>query len=95
MQKDPLQLDFTDHCSVNFLMIFICRFGDCMNIYLPFIRLIFEPLVFGLIIPDITTEITCARANLKPMTGTKQLPHLDIFSMHDQNDFISVGVIPM
>ena len=69
------------------------HFGDRMNISPPFLRPIFEPLAFGFFIPNITAEITCACANLKPRTRAKPFPRFEIFRMHDQNFFSWIGVI--
>ena len=40
--------------------------------------------MFGLFVPDVTSDITRARAHLKPMTHAKQFYDLEILWMHDQ-----------
>ena len=72
-------MDFTDHRDVTLLGIFNHRFGELMNVYIPFLHPNFEPLTFGCFIPDVTPDITSARANLKPITRAKQFPRFRIY----------------
>ena len=71
LQKDPIWLDFTGRRRLALLRIFIRRFSECVNIALPFLRPLFEPITFGFSIPDITVNIKCACAQLRPMTLTR------------------------
>ena len=75
--------------------IFSQDFGDLTNISVPFLYPVLEPITFGFVTPNITAEIMCARENLIPMNSTKQFPHLNIVSMHNQNVFIRMGTIPL
>ena len=93
--KNPLVLDRLDHRSITVLRIFSCRFGDNMNTSLPFLRPIFESLVFRFVIPYVATNITCAGANLKPMMRAKQFPCFEIVRMQDHISFSGIGVIPL
>ena len=56
----------------NFTEIFSRCLGDRMNVFLPFLHHIFEPLKFGSVILDITAVITFDRENLKRMTLSKK-----------------------
>ena len=94
LQKHTLRLDRTDHRGVTLLRIFPCHFGDRMNIYFPFIRSLFEPLVFVFVIPDISANIRWICANLKPTTHAKFFHHFGIVRIHDQNYFSGIRVIP-
>lgn len=88
-------MDCTDHCSVTFLMIFNRRFGDRTNIYIQFLRPIFDPILFGFVIPNITSEITWVHKKLKPMTHVKQFHLFKIVKMNDQNTFSRLEVITL
>ena len=49
-----------------------CSFSDRANVPLPHRCMFSQPIAFGLVVPDVTTKITCARAHLKPMTRSEQ-----------------------
>ena len=89
VEKDPIQLNRTYHWGLNFLRTFPRRFGYRLNIHLPFLSLIFEPTAFGLVIPDIRTDMF-----LKPMKYAKQFICFDILRMHNNNAFSGIGAIP-
>ena len=65
-----------------------------MNISLPFLCPIFDPLEIEFFVHDITNKITCARENLKAMMCAKQFPCFDIISIHNYNSFSGIGAIP-
>ena len=71
LQKDLLWLDHTDLQGVPLLRIFLRRFCDLTDVSLPFLSLLFEPIVFGFFILDITSKKRCAHAHLKPVTLAK------------------------
>ena len=53
-------------------------FSDRSDVPLPLQRALSQIISFGLVIPDVTPKITCARAHLKSMTCSKQFYNLDI-----------------
>ena len=70
-QKDPLRLDRTCRRRVTLLRIFLRRFSENMNVNIPFLHPLFDPIAFGFIIPDITVKMMQTRSHLKPMTLAK------------------------
>ena len=69
----------------------ICpHFSDRANVLLPHICIFFQPLMFVLVVPDITAKITHTCAQLKPMTQANQFAGFDIVWMHDHNSFLKV-----
>ena len=72
------------HRGITLLRIFPHGFADHDNFLLPRQRKIYKPIAFGLIVPDVTPEITRARAQLKTVTRAK------IFRPQDSLDAQSV-----
>ena len=52
-----------------------------------------QKISFGLIVPDVTSRITCAHAHLKPVTRAKQFSDLEILKMHSKYAFGNFGII--
>ena len=94
LQKYPLQLDHTYHHGVTFLGIFPGSFDDCMDVLLPRLNTLFQPITFGIFIPNKYSKIIRARAHLKPMTQAKPIHGFGIFRMHNQNAFRGFRLIP-
>ena len=61
--------------------------------FLPLRRSIFEPIIFGFIIPNKTTHIVHTHANLKPVTQDKIFTGWNIIWVHNQNAFWRFMVI--
>ena len=59
---------------------FLCSYG-CSNLISPYS---FQKITLGLVIPELNTKITRARANLKPMAQAKQFSGFDILHMRNQ-----------
>ena len=83
------------HCGVTLLGIFHRVFSDRVGILLPRQRNLSQPIVFGLIVPNVTPKITCARAHLKSVTCSKATSSLDIIQAYNQYDFGQFGIIPL
>ena len=94
LQIYTLGLDRTETRGVTFQSIFPPLFCDRMNISLPFIYPIFEPLAFGFVVPDINGKIICTRKNPKHMMCAKQFHCFDMIKMHNYDSFSSIRVIP-
>ena len=62
-------------------------FADCANVTLPHQRMIFHPITFGLVVPNITANIMRDRAHLEHVTRAEQFSGLEILRMHNQHDF--------
>ena len=77
--KYPLRLHHTYHLDVIFLGVFSHSFNDCMDIMLPRLCTIFQPITFGLVILYKTSKIMRTRAHLKTMTQAKPFPGFDIY----------------
>ena len=71
VKKYPLRLDRTSHCGVNFLNISLCLCGDRKFFSLLFLHPLFDPITFGLTVPNRTTEITFTCAHIKPTISTR------------------------
>ena len=50
--------------------------------------------VFGLVVPDVTPQITCACAHLKSVTCSEHFSSLDILRAYDQYTLVKFGLIP-
>ena len=74
--------------------IFPPVFSDCVDILLPCQSTPSQPIAFGLIVPNVTPKITCARAHHKYVMYAKQLSILEIIRVYDQYDLGQFGVIP-
>ena len=57
--------------------------------------MIFQPIALGIVIPDVTPEITRTRAYLKYMTIAKLFFSLNILRMHNRYTFRRFGIIPL
>ena len=66
MKKYPFWLDCTYHCILTHLRIFPRDFSDGVDIPLPHQSTLFQTIPFGLLFPNVTPIITCARAHPKP-----------------------------
>ena len=64
--------------------IFPRDFSDRVNVLLQRQCLLSQPTALGLDVPDLTPNMTCARAHLKSVTCTKLLYGLEIIRMYDQ-----------
>ena len=87
LYKYPLQLDQVYHRGIPLLMIFPSSFANRSNSILPRLCSLLQPVMFGLIVPNLSASITRARAHLKPMKRPKQVSGSEIFWMHDHNYF--------
>ena len=71
------------------------RFSDCVDILLPCQRTLSQPIAFGLVVPDVTPKITCAREHLKYVTCSKQFYSLKIIWAYNQYVLGRFGVITL
>ena len=94
LNKYPFWLDCTYPCSVTLLGIFPCGFADRVDILLPRQRTISQPIVFGLVVPNVTPKIMCACAHPKSVTWPKTFSCLKILRVYDQYALGRIGVIP-
>ena len=69
------------------------RFSDNDNVLLSHQHTLSQPIVFGLVIPDVTPKIMRARAHLKPVTRDEQFSGLKILQIHDKYNFGRSGII--
>ena len=88
LQKYSFWLDHTNHHSITLLGIFPYSFTDRANVPISRRRTLSQPIIFGLVVPDITTKITRACAHLKPVTRPKTFSGLKIIWMHNQYAFV-------
>ena len=51
--------------------------------------------MFGLVVPDKTTKVTRVSAHLKSVMRAKSFSGFNIIRVHDQNNFLGFGIIPM
>ena len=58
-----------------------------MNVPLPCLCVLFQPITFGLVVPNKSTKVVRARAHFKPVTESKPFLVLNIFWVRDQNSF--------
>ena len=69
-------------------------FSDHVYILLPRQRTLSHPIVFVLVVPNVTSKITCARAHPKSVTCPEQLSRLEILRAYDQYALDRIRVIP-
>ena len=77
-------------CGATLLGIFTRGVAGCSKIPLPRRHMLFHPILFVLVVPDVTAKITRARAHIKPVTCAKHISGLEIIRMHDQYNFLIV-----
>ena len=51
--------------------------------------------MFGLVVPDKTTKVTRVSAHLKSVMRAKSFSGFNIIRVHDQNNFLGFGIIPV
>ena len=81
------------HCVVTLLGIFTRGFSDCVNVLLPRQLTISQPISLGLVVPNVTQTIMCARAQLKSVTCAETISGLDMIRIHNQYAIGRFGVI--
>ena len=91
LYKYPLRLDRAYYHIVYFLGMFPHGFSDCANVPLPCLCTLFQTIMFGMVVPDITAKITCTRVHLKTVIQTKQFSGFKIVWMHNQYFFEGLG----
>ena len=82
------------HCGVTLLETFTLSFAVLADVLLSRQRTLSQPITFGLIAHDVTPNITCARANLKHVTCSKNVSSLENLRAYNNYALGRFGVIP-
>ena len=80
--------------GVTLIGIFPRSFADRVDILLLRQRTLSQPIVFGLVVPNVTPKIMCARANPKSVTFLKHFSLVKILWAYYQYTLGCLGVIP-
>ena len=94
LKKYPLWSDHTYHCGATLLGKFTRGLSDRVDILLPRQRALSQPIAFGLVVTNVTPNITCARAHPKSVTFPENFFRLEILRAYDQYTLGWIGVIP-
>ena len=81
------------HLRCNFPGDIYPRFAECVDSLLPRQCILYQPIVFRLVIPNLTPKITCAPATPKSMTCSEHFYSLDILRSYKQYSLGRIGVI--
>ena len=80
-------------CGVTLLGIFTRGFSDRVDFFLPRQRTPSQPIIFGLVVPYVNLNITCALAYLESKTYLELFSGLEILCMYDQYALGRFGII--
>ena len=69
-------------------------FSDRVDILLPRQRTLSQPIVFGLVVPNVIPKIMCARSRPKSVSYPKHFSSLDILRAYNQYNLGRLRVIP-
>ena len=86
IQKCTCKMD-----SSIFLGMFTHSFADTLNVPLPCLCTLFQPIISGLVIPSKSAKIMRASAHSKSVTQAK-INGSKIFQVHNQNAFRGFGI---
>ena len=78
LRKYPFWLDCTYHCSVTLLVVFPHNFSDSVDILLPRQCKLSQPIMFGVVVTNVTPKIYCACAHPKSVTCPEHFSCLGI-----------------
>ena len=76
------------------MVIFPVSYSDCVDILLPCQCTVSQPIAFGLLVPNVSSKITCSRTHPKSVTCPEQLSRLKIIWAYDQYALGRLRLIP-